>query len=347
MQIRALFVATLAVMISASMPHAEPVDPAQAIAQKFSEASDEKPAPTAAPEESNADYEADMLRRARAEELDRQKQEAQQAPAKPAAPLALPAATPVAQTPTTPVLPLTPAPAVQTPPSAPAAVAALPPKSTPQQPTVSPQPPTEPAPVLTPAPAAQTSLPATSVAALPPKLAPQQPITYPEPQGPGPATPATVLLVLDTDGGTLGFKPDPIICIDESCWLSNGIQAHAVSMPRTQAVALQTTDESTADSCGGKSACVYRGVMIYPTARIEVIEVGEGHGASAGAYTVATDTSCRKENGVLLCDNGLATQNFRIWVVPEAIAESAGNSSLEDAVADGLPDSDIAPGNDK
>jgi hypothetical protein len=156
-----------------------------------------------------------------------------------------------------------------------------------------------------------------------------------------------VLLVLDTGGAPLGFKPDPIICMDDRCWLSNGIEAPAISMPRTQAVALKTTDGSTSDSCTGKSACIYRGVAVDPDARIEVIEVGEGHGASAGSYTIATDTSCRKDDGVLLCDNGLATQDFRIWVVPEVIAASVGASSLEDAVAEGLPDSSVTTNNDK
>lgn len=48
MAIKVLFVATLAVMTSALGVHADSVDPAQAIAQKFSGASDEpaaKPAP--------------------------------------------------------------------------------------------------------------------------------------------------------------------------------------------------------------------------------------------------------------------------------------------------------------
>ncbi len=321
MLIRALSVATIAVMTSALDARAEPVDPAQAIAQKFAEESDEqkpakKPAPViipkkVTPKEPGADYEADMLERARAEELDRQKQEARQAEVKLAAPIpAAPAALPVIQSsalaPTPPVLP--PAPAARPP--------------------------------------AQAVTPASTIAALPTKPAPEPTNSPALAPRPGPAEQATVLIVLDTSTA-LGFKPDPIICIDDRCWLSNGIGAPALAMPRTQAVALPTTDDATTDSCSGKSACVYRGVAIDPAARLEVIEVGEGHGASAGAYTVATDTSCRKDHSTLLCDNGLATQNFRIWVVPEATAVSAGTSSIEDAVAEGLPDTDAQPGNDK
>ncbi len=351
MLIRALSIATLSVMASALVAHAEPVDPAQAIAQKFAEESDEekpakKPAPVIipkkvaanpkklAPKEPGADYEADMLERARAEELDRQKEEArQQAESKltaSAPTLPPPAALPVAQSPA-------PAPLAETssPPPAPLPSAQAPAPTTPVPP---------PAPVVLPA--AQPVTPAPQIAALPPKPVSEPPSVSRDAPSPTPTIPATVLLVLDTST-PLGFKPDPIICIDDRCWLSNGIGAPALTMPRTKAVALPTTDEATADSCSGKSACVYRGVAIDPAARLEVIEVGEGHGVSAGAYTAAADTSCRKDHSTLVCDNSLATQNFRIWVVPEATADVAGAASLEDAVAEGLPDTDTEPSNDK
>ena len=102
MLIRVISVATMAVIISALAARADPVDPAQAIAQKFSEASDGKqPAPAATPQKpgDDADYEADMLQRARAEELDRQKQDAQQIAVKPVAPVSPPAALPATQIP--------------------------------------------------------------------------------------------------------------------------------------------------------------------------------------------------------------------------------------------------------
>lgn len=294
MQIKALLVATAAVTMSALAAHADTVDPAQAIAQKFSESPIEKPAP---PQrlftKPGSDYEADMLERARAEALERQQREAQQT-------TATLAATPV---------------------------------------VVAPAPPA-------PSPSAQLAPPPTKLAALPPKPLAEPPAVRPE--APGPVTAAaTVLLVLDPEGGGLGIKPDPIICIDNRCWLSNGITSPAREMPRNQAVALTGTDDMTADSCSGKSGCVYRNVTVDPSARIDVIEVGEGGGASAGAYTVAADRSCRKDGDSLACDNGLATQNFRIWVVPEITAEAAGASSLENAVAEGLPDTDLTSANDK
>lgn len=290
MKLRVLLAVSVAMTVGSVAARADTVDPAQAIAQKFSE-------PSSEPQERSfarpgADYEADMLARAQAEELERKQQEVRTTAAKPAVPEA------PAQ--------ISPPPAA---PSPPAKLAALPPKATddPPRPSV--------------------------------EAAPTSPLPT--------RTAATVLLVLDPEGAGLGIKPDPILCIDNTCWLSNGFRAPARSLPRNQAVALKGTGDTTAESCSGKSGCVYRNVIIDPTHRIDVIEVGEGGGASAGAYTVTADKSCRVDGDSLSCNNGLATQNFRIWVVPEAQAEAAGAIRLENTLAEGLPEIDVSSANDK
>ncbi len=305
MLLKALLIATAAVTVSALAANADTVDPAQAIAQKFSEASDEKPAPPKKPmlsqrtyEEPGAGYEADMLDRARAEERERQSQEAPKRAAKPVDISPAPAPAPSVAAPVRPPMQLAAAPLAK--------LAALP--------------------------------------SNPPIAEPQAP--PPDVAAPTPAT-ATILLVLDPDGAGIGFKPDPIICIDNRCWLSNGLGSPARAMNRNDAVTLQSTADLTADSCSGKSGCVYRNIPIDPATRIDVIEVGEGGGASAGAYTAAADQSCRKDGEALVCDNGLATQNFRIWLVPEATANAAGVTSLENAVAENLPAIDMSSANDK
>lgn len=290
MKLKVLLAVSVAVTVCSVAAHADTVDPAQAIAQKFSE-------PNTEPQERSfarpgSDYETDMLARAKAEELERKQQEARTTAIKPAVP--------------EPPMQISPPPA---PPSPPAKLAALPPKAIEDPPRPSPE--IEAAPTL------------------PTRAA------------------ATVLLVLDPDGAGLGIKPDPILCIDNTCWLSNGFGAPARSLPRNQAVALSGTGDMTAESCSGKSGCVYRNVIIDPTHRIDVIEVGEGGGASAGAYTVAADRSCHVDGDSLSCTNGLATQNFRIWVVPEAQAEAAGAVRLENTLAEGLPEIDVSSANDK
>jgi hypothetical protein len=324
MQLRALSVATLALMASALSAPADPIDPAQVIAQKFSEASDPKPAskPELTLDRPGLDYEMDMLSRARTEEVERQSSDAQKMMVKVAAPVATPPAVtaPAAATPAA-----APSAAPQPAPAAPARIA---------EPAVS-----EPAAIGKPVPTAP-----------PPPTAPPaatEPSNEPSNEANGQPR-VTVLLVLDTDGNDkiAAVKPDPIICFDQRCWISNGLEAPARPMPRSEAVALKSTDSATSDSCSGKSACAFRNIAIGPGSQIEVVEVGESRGVADGSYTVAADPSCRKEDGDLVCDNALVTHGFRIWIVPEPTAQAVGPAGLEDAVAEGLPDDDDAQPDD-
>jgi hypothetical protein len=307
MQLKVFPVAMLALLAVSPACVADPVDPAQVIAQKFYEASE--PKRQAKPDRPDLDYEMDMLRQARAEELERRKADAQMMLTKIAQPAPV----------------ITPQPAV-----------AL----TPAPPAVSAPYMTEPAAVHA---AAMAKPLQTAIAQA--KEPPPPTIRSKTVNG----ARATVLLVLDSDdnAGAARVKPDPIICFDQQCWLSNGLEAPAKPMPRSEAVALKSTDSATSDSCSGKSGCAFRDIAFSPYAQIQVIEVGESRGVADGAYTVAADTTCRKHDDDLVCNNALVTHAFRLWVVPEATAQAIGPSGLEDAVAEGLPDDGEDSTNDK
>lgn len=299
--------AVLTVLAASPASFAEPIDPAQAIAQKFIEADQATPAPPRAkpkpprvarsePTAPGLDYETDMLQRAQAEEAERRKAIAQPAPLAIAQPAPAVAPEPVAKPAPTPSL----APEPVAKPAAPAQLSVTPPRQM-----------------------AETKQAAATDAVTPP-----------------PDTRATVLLVLDPDNTEQAHvKSDPIICFDQQCWISNGLDSPAKPMPRSEAVALKTTETPTGNSCSGKSACAFRNIAFHPEAQIQVVEVGESRGVADGAYTVAADATCRRQNGDLTCDNTLVTHAFRMWVVPEKTAQQVGASALEDAVADGLQDS--------
>jgi hypothetical protein len=330
MQLRALSaVAMLALMASALPAPAEPIDPAQVIAQKFSEASDPKSVPKPAlqqpPDRPDFDYEMDMLSRARTEEFERQS--ADEMLVHVAAPVATSPAVTAPAAPTTDKTPVAAPSAEPAPiplPAAPARVAE----------PVTPEPPAIAKPVET---------------TTPPVTVQPPPAASSEPDKQSKAQPrVTVLLVLDSDGNDAAsaVKPDPIICFDQRCWISNGLEAAARPMPRSEALALKSTDTATSDSCSGKSACAFRNIALGPGSQIQVVEVGESRGVADGSYTVAADTSCRKDDGDLVCDNALVTHGYRIWLVPEPTAQAVGPAGLEDAVAEGLPDDDDAQPDD-
>ncbi|MEO1794656.1 MAG: hypothetical protein AAFU50_08670, partial [Pseudomonadota bacterium] len=48
------------------------------------------------------------------------------------------------------------------------------------------------------------------------------------------------------------------------------------------------------------------------------------------------DRSCKIRGGRLVCDRGIASKTYDVWIVPEAIAERAGEDGLLDAVSNGL-----------
>lgn len=344
MQLRHLPIALLACLPIPSLCLSEPIDPAQAIAQKFYEAEQPAPAPVAKPDNRPGhDYEEDMLRRARAEEAEWQKQNARgDVAAQPFAPVATvqpafiqpEAATvyeedmlrraqaekaewqkqntrdDIAAQPFAPVATVQPA--------------FIQPKAAPDAATVV-------APRLIETIATIQPVPVIAMTAAPPER-PERP-AFPKLND----ARATVLIVLDEDALSR-IKPDPIICFDQQCWISNGLEYPAKPIPRSQAVALKTTDTPTGDSCSGKSGCAFRDIAFNPTTRVQVVEVGESRSVADGAYTIAADTSCQKREDGLACDNAVVTHAYRMWVVPETTARAIGPSGLENAVADGLPD---------
>ncbi len=356
--------AALATFAYVSSASADALDRANAIAQKFSEASDPKPAtapvtqtpakpaahpdrppvkktaapamapkPAApapikaaesAPSRPDLDYEMDMLRRARLEEAERKT--AGQKTAAP--PLDKPAIIPVD------------AKAEQrapVPPAAEAQPATPPPKAAP--------PASVPAPAAAPAASPAPPPVAKVLETAPPTAAPS--VTSAAPQA-GPR--ATILLALDTTpagGARAKVVPDPIICIDQVCYVSGGFTKAAIGMTRGDALALKGTEGKSQETCRGQFGCIYRDVAIPTDATISVVDLGTGSSSDAGSFSIAADASCKIDEGELVCSNGLVTHAYRVWTVPELTAKSVGAQVLEDAIADGLVGDDIASTNDK
>lgn len=319
------------------------------------------------------DYEMEMLRRARAEQTAITPAKVAATPVTAAAPqpaVPPPAATPspaaapfaaapadVAPAVTIPVavVPAVPspaaAPAVATPIMAPVTAAVAVPAATAVLPTktaeAAPPPPlpTAPAPNLK-ASDFKASEVTTAVEAKPAEPA------RPAVAAPGPATPATLLLALETHssttkGGAAAVSFDPIVCLNENCFISGGLQADAIKIAKTDAIKLKTTEDASPASCKGMIACIFRNVAVPTGAQLQVIELGSASHDAARASDLKLDNTCRVNEGELACDEPIATPDFKIWVVPEETARAAGVQAIEEAVADGLPHVDVARASDK
>ena len=292
----------------------------QAQAQVQAPAPKAPPAPTAKPRPPapGPDYERDMLEAARAEAQAREKLQTQQAESKP------PAVAPAAPTPAAASAqpPATVAPPSSPPPSAQA--------TTPQVPA--------PAPAASPQIRieAKVNVPAPAAAAI---------VTRPEG-----APRATILAVLThhaRDSARAITPPDPIICLADICYISAGPNADAKLISRSDALSTKNTVTSGAGACKGMSRCAYRGVSMKRGDEVQIIDLGlVGHDKREPA-DVTPDTSCRVDEGDLVCDQPVAAPDYRIWIVPETVAAAAGPGAIEHALADDLPEEDFARADDK
>ena len=360
MNTRTLLLVVAAIATPLPCMAAPQTNAAQAIAQKFSEADAPQtaapqskktaPATPKAAERPSLDYEMDMLRRARAEELEREQSAMTSAPSavaksesspeqpKTSQPTAVPSSSEVSKLSTAPAIEPTHAqenggsPRVATDPKlAQSGNAEAPEKSVPADATAA-------------APTVATAKPDDDVkpAALPQSVA--------EPKAPSASDTSgqriTVLLALATDANAVA-RPDPILCVRDTCWLSNGLENPAKPMPRSMAMALASTESASADSCHGKSACAYRNVAVPDDGVLEIIQIGSPTPSSGGGFSIVPDSSCRIDQGDFVCDNGLETRDFRIWTVPEAAAKSAGPAALEDAIDNDLEAGNAQSTNDK
>lgn len=310
------------------------------------------PSKVAASDRPPLDYEMDMLRRARAEEADRK------SAAKPATnptttklivkpPVASPPAT-TSKSETAPTLATTtaaaPAKAAETvTPNAPAPT--LPTPLPPPLAVTSPSVKAEPQKIVeAPAATATTAVtPAAPSAVAPAVIAP--------PTATRPTLQASVLLAIEIGGasskGADANTLDPIICVADTCFLSAGLTADALKLSRSDALKLKSSNDASPDACRGKVGCVFRNVGLIKDALIEVVELGAAKPDPARTYAAEIDASCKAADGALACENPIATADFRIWIVPEATAKTAGAEAIEDAVADSLPHRDIARDTDK
>ncbi len=318
----------------------------QAQAQVQAPAPKAPPAPTAKPRPPapGPDYERDMLEAARAEAQAREKLQTQQAESKPATVTATEPAPPaVAPPPPAVAPPSSPPPSAQattpqvaTPPVAPPVAPQVPPQVAPQ--AAAPQPAAAPAHAASPQIKieAKVNIPAPAAAAI-----------VSRPEG---APRATILAVLTHhahDAGRPITPPDPIICLADICYISAGPNADAKLISRSDALSTKNTVTSGAGACKGMSRCAYRGVSMKRGDEVQIIDLGlVGHDKREPA-DVTPDTSCRVDEGDLVCDQPVAAPDYRIWVVPETVAAAAGPGAIEHALADDLPEEDFAQAGDK
>ncbi len=175
---------------------------------------------------------------------------------------------------------------------------------------------------------------------LPPPMA----LGRPQPVLPVAAAPAdprvTILLVMEP--GTKGIRrfnktADPVICEGVQCFVSDGPGAPARVMPLRKVLGPGNTFGKRAGACRSTLACVFRSVTLAGTAPIiQPVDLKVLVHDRREPRAISGDASCRVLAGKLTCSRTVVARGYRAWIVPEAIAETAGAAALESAVLRGL-----------
>jgi hypothetical protein len=253
-----------------------------------------------------------------------------------------------------------------TPVEPPAAVAAVFPEAPPAPPAVPPParsettvaagvpPPTPASPPVTAAPAAPpppSAAPTTEPRVAGAEMGPKPPAETPaakqppefSPKGPARLSEAQVTVLLILEPGNYGIRrrgpkvADPILCVRDGCYISDGADEPAVFLPGRRALSFGNVLGARAGACESSLGCVFRGVDLGSVpGYLQPVDLHILRHDRRQVHAALTDSGCRAEAGQLLCTHGIYAEDYTMWILPESLAAAAGPAALERAVADGL-----------
>lgn len=153
---------------------------------------------------------------------------------------------------------------------------------------------------------------------------------------PAPTDAAAATILLSLDPGTYGlrrFNPtsaDPVLCIGETCYISQGAATPARALTRSAALGAGNTLGGRAGACRTKLVCVFRDVPLpAPRAELQPVDLHILRHDRREIASAVPDASCRINAGRLTCGNVIRSATYRALVVPEQVARSAGSTALE------------------
>lgn len=160
---------------------------------------------------------------------------------------------------------------------------------------------------------------------------------------------STVLVVLtrNSDHEQTPKTFDPIVCFDSNCYVSTGVGSTARPISRSDALSANYSMSTGAGACAGKPNCAFRGVTFPSGAGLQIIDLGLVRQDAHEALSARADPTCIVDEGDLICRKPLAAPDYRVWIVPEDVANKAGADKLTAALAAELPEENVTLETDK
>jgi colicin import membrane protein len=157
---------------------------------------------------------------------------------------------------------------------------------------------------------------------------------------------AVLLLMQPGSRGIRRFEKtgDPLLCVGTGCYVSTGAKKAATFLPGRKAFGFNNTMGARAGACSKSLVCIYRDVAFDPrSAFVQPVDMRLIRHDRREGQPVVGDSRCKlSSSGALDCRRPVIGPDYRIWIVPEALAREAGPRALERALAEGLPDSQHA-----
>lgn len=151
---------------------------------------------------------------------------------------------------------------------------------------------------------------------------------------------ATILMVMSTSEGRAPNSEraaDPILCLTDGCYVSNGAQAQASYHSFNQSLSLTGRIGRGAGACNHSRTCVFRDVELgTATALVQPIDLKLVRHDRREQREVMIDNTCRVIEGRLSCSRPVRTATYTLWIVPEHVARDIGSDKLANAANDGL-----------
>ena len=133
---------------------------------------------------------------------------------------------------------------------------------------------------------------------------------------------------------------DPVLCLVDGCYVSNGPQAPATFLPGHRAMRFGNVIGRRAGACNHAHACVFRDVDIGALpAEVQPVDIRVLRHDRRQPESIDALSTCRGTAGRLACKDPIQGDGYTMWVIPEAVArrlpvELFGIAAAEEGSAD-------------
>ncbi len=114
---------------------------------------------------------------------------------------------------------------------------------------------------------------------------------------------------------------DPVLCIEDGCYVSNGPEVPAHFMPGRRATRFGNAISRRAGACNHANTCVFRDVDIGALpAEVQPVDIRVLRHDRRAPERIEQLSICRALSGRLACKGAITGDGYTMWVIPESVA---------------------------